>query len=104
MYTSNKHPRLVDVTDVYLWYCRLGHINKNKMNRLAQEEILDDNDYKSLPIYESCLFWKMIKSFFIEKSERASDILGLVYTDVYGPMSTSAKRRYQYFITFTRPF
>ena len=27
----------------------------------------------------------MIKSPFTEKDERASDVLGLVYTDVYGP-------------------
>ena len=62
MYTSNKHPRIDDVMDVYLWHCRLGHINKNKMNILAQEKILDDNYYESLPTYESCLLGKMTKS------------------------------------------
>ena len=69
MYISNKHPRIVDVIDAYLWHCRLGHINKNMMNNLAQEGILDDNNYESLPIYESCLFRKMIKSLFTRKDE-----------------------------------
>ena len=36
MYISNKHPRIDDVIDAYLWHCRLSYINKNKMNRLAQ--------------------------------------------------------------------
>ena len=69
MYTSNKHPRIVDVTDAYLWYCRLGHIKKNKMNMLAQKEILDDNDYESWSTCESYLLENMTMSPFIEKDE-----------------------------------
>ena len=101
MYASNKYPRIVDVMDSYLWHYRLGHINKNRMNRLAQEEILDRHDYKSLPTCESCLLKKMIRSSFTEKDERASDMLGLVHTDVCGPMGTSVRGGYSYFITFT---
>ena len=43
----------------------------------------------------------MTKSSFTEKGERATELLGLVHTDVYGPMSTSARGGYFYFITFT---
>ena len=43
----------------------------------------------------------MIKSSFTEKGERATELLGLVHTDVCGPMSTSARDGYFYFITFT---
>ena len=43
----------------------------------------------------------MIKSSFKEKYERATDILSLVYSDVYGSMSISPKGGYNYFITFT---
>ena len=46
---------------------RLDHINKNRMNRLAQEEILDKNDYESLPTCEFYLLGKMIKSPFTKK-------------------------------------
>ena len=67
MYISNKYPRIDDVMDTYLWHCRLGHINKNRMNRLAQEGILDKNDYNLLPTCESCLFGMMTKSSFIGK-------------------------------------
>ena len=58
MYIFNKYPRINDVTDAYLWHYRLSHINKNRMNRLAQERIFDDNNYESLPTYESCLLEK----------------------------------------------
>ena len=44
---------------------------------------------------------KMTKTPFTEYGERASDILDLVHTDVYGPILTKAKGEYSYFITFT---
>ena len=36
MYMTNKHHKIDNVNDIYLWHCRLGHININKINRLAQ--------------------------------------------------------------------
>ena len=46
----------------------------------------------------------MTKSLFDKQSERASDLLGLIHTDVCGPLSTSARGGYSYFITFTDDF
>ena len=96
-----KRPRIDNVSEVYLWHCRLGHINKNRINRLAQERILEVSDCESLPTCESCLLGKMTKSPFTGKGERASELLGLVHSDVCGPMSSSARGGYFYFITFT---
>ena len=101
MYTSRKYLRIDDVSDSHLWHYRLGHINKNRMNRLIREEILKDNDYESLPTCKSCLLRKITKQPFTEKSEWASNVLGLIHTDVYGLMSTSLKGGHQYFIAFT---
>ncbi|KAK8584073.1 hypothetical protein V6N12_068323 [Hibiscus sabdariffa] len=36
--------------------------------------------------------------------ERASDLLGLIHSDVCGPMNTQARGGFQYFITFTDDF
>ena len=55
IYTTNKHPKIDKVNDIYLWHYQLGHINKNRINRLTQQDILKINDYESLPTYESCL-------------------------------------------------
>ena len=43
----------------------------------------------------------MNKSPFTEKGERASEVLDLIHTDVYGPMNMSTKGGYYYFIIFT---
>ena len=82
MYTSRKYPRINDVLDGYLWHSRLGHINKNRMNRLIWEEILKDNDCELLPTCKSYLIEKIIRPSFTKKDEQASDVLGLIYTDV----------------------
>ena len=100
IYTSSKCPRISEVFDIYLWYYRLGHVNKNRINMLTQERILEVSDCESLPTCESCLLGKMTKTPFIGKGERATELLGLVHTDVFGPMSTSARGGYFYFITF----
>ncbi|KAL4291223.1 hypothetical protein GQ457_14G014660 [Hibiscus cannabinus] len=46
----------------------------------------------------------MTKAPFNGKGERASDLLGLIHSDVCGPMNTQAKGGFQYFITFTNDF
>ena len=43
----------------------------------------------------------MIKTPFTGHGEKTSDILDLVHTDECGPISTQARDRYSYFITFT---
>jgi hypothetical protein len=41
---------------------------------------------------------------FTGQSERSTDLLGLVHTDVCGPMSSVATGDFQYLITFTDDF
>ena len=43
----------------------------------------------------------MTKSPFAKSCERASKLLELIHSDVCGPMSTTARGGYQYFMTFT---
>ena len=46
----------------------------------------------------------MTKAPFAGHSERASDLLGLIHTEVCGPISSISRGGYQYFITFTDDF
>ncbi|KAK8699137.1 hypothetical protein V6N13_115231 [Hibiscus sabdariffa] len=46
----------------------------------------------------------MTKAPFSGKDGRASDLLGLIHSDVCGPMNTQARGGFQYFITFTDDF
>ena len=46
----------------------------------------------------------MEKAPFTGHSERATNLLGLIYTDLCGPMNIAARRGYVYFITFIDNF
>jgi hypothetical protein len=100
-HVENKKLKSGDPEQSYLWHCRLGHINEKRIKRLVSTGILKSFDYESFGICESCLLGKMTRAPFTGKGTRASDLLGLIHTDVCGPMTITARGGYNYFITFT---
>ena len=90
-----------DVNETYLWHCRLGHIGETRLSKLYTERLIQPDVFETYPTCEPCLKGKMTKSPFSGIGERAKELLELVHTDVCGPMSTTAKGSYSYFITFT---
>ena len=81
---NTKRVRKNDSNPAYLWHCRLGHIGKKHLERLHKDGLLDPFDCESIVTCESCLIGKMTKAPFVGQSERASELLGLVHTDVCG--------------------
>ena len=106
VYNINNAKRLRpnDLNTTYFWHCRLGHISEKRMKKLHADGLLKSFDFESFETCEACLLGKMTKTPFTGHSERASELLELVHTDVCGPMSTTARGGYQYFITFTDDF
>jgi uncharacterized protein YuzB (UPF0349 family) len=99
-----KRLRSNDLNPTFIWHSRLGHIDEKRIEQLHKDGLLSSFDFESFETCESCLLGKMTKVPFTGHSERASDLLGLVHTDVCGPMSSIARGRFQYFITFTDDF
>jgi hypothetical protein len=77
-----KMARLNDLNPIFIWHCRLGNINEKRIGRLHKDGLLNLFDCESFDTCESCLLGKMTKTPFTGQSERASDLLGLVSTDV----------------------
>ncbi|KAJ9556790.1 hypothetical protein OSB04_011404 [Centaurea solstitialis] len=97
--------RSKDIEDqTYLWHCRLGHINKKRIELLLRGRLLGAFDFKPFSNCESCLSGKMTKHPFNKDNERANDLLEIIHTDVCGPFSHEARGGYRYFITFTDDF
>ncbi|KAJ9558377.1 hypothetical protein OSB04_012991 [Centaurea solstitialis] len=97
--------RSKDIEDqTYLWHCRLGHINKKRVELLLKGGFLGTFDYKPFDNCESCLSGKMTKQPFNKENERAADLLEIIHADVCGPFSHVARGGYWYFITFTDDF
>ena len=51
-------------------------------------------DFDGFPVCEFCLEGKMSKWPFNAKGRISQELLELVHTDIYGPMSTQAKGGY----------
>ncbi|MFS7937026.1 putative RNA-directed DNA polymerase [Helianthus anomalus] len=91
----------MDLSNSYLWHCRLGYMNKNRMQTLRKNGLLKTNEDDSFDVCESCLQGKMTKTPFIDTFERAKDLLGIIYSDVYGLFKPITRNGERYFITFT---
>jgi hypothetical protein len=99
-----KRARLNDLNPTFIWHCRLGIINEKRNGRFHMDGLLSSFDFELFDTFESCLLGKMTKTPFTGQSEKVSDLLGLVHTNVCGPMSSIARGGFQYSITFTDDF
>ncbi|KAJ9566025.1 LOW QUALITY PROTEIN: hypothetical protein OSB04_001991 [Centaurea solstitialis] len=99
---SKRSKEIEDQT--YLWHCHLSHINKKRIEQLQKGGFLGSFDFRPFNNCESCLSGKMTKQPFNKDNERASELLGIIHTDVCGPFNHEARGGYRYFITFTDDF
>ena len=88
---GNLKRKEIDNDDqTYLWHLRLGHIGFDRLNRLTKDGPLKNVVLGELPVCESCLEGKMTKRSFSAKGKRAKIPLGLVHSDVCGPLNVKA--------------
>ena len=62
------------------------------MSELYKQDSLGWFDYESYDTCELYLWGKMTESPFRRKGEHASELLRLIHSNVYGPMSTQAHK------------
>nr|GEU28773.1 retrotransposon protein, putative, Ty1-copia subclass [Tanacetum cinerariifolium] len=70
----------------YLWHFRLAHISKKRIEKLQQEGLLKSTDDDSFDQCVSCLSGNMIRKLFPHRPERGTNLLGIIHTDVCGPL------------------
>ncbi|GJZ67806.1 retrotransposon protein, putative, ty1-copia subclass [Tanacetum coccineum] len=100
---SNKRAKL-DLDSALLWHCRLGHINKKRIEKLQHEGLLNSTDLRTFEKCISCMSGKMARKPYTHQVERAKDLLGLIHTDVCGPFKITSRQGASYFVTFTDDF
>jgi hypothetical protein len=101
---NTKRDQLNDLNPTFIWHCQIGHINEKHIERLHKDGLLSLFDFESFDTCKSCLLGKMTKVPCTGQSERVSDLLGLVHTDVCRRMSSMTRGCFQYCITFTDDF
>ncbi|KAM1466750.1 hypothetical protein ACFX2I_031921 [Malus domestica] len=94
---------LTNDTSSKLWHKRLGHISKERMQRLTREQILPSLNYGDFKICTNSIKGKLINKKK-KDSTRSTKLLELIDTDICGPFPTQIHDGYKYFITSTDDF
>ncbi|GJT60268.1 retrotransposon protein, putative, ty1-copia subclass [Tanacetum coccineum] len=97
---STKRPKH-NLDSTYLWHYRLADISKKRIEKLKQERLLKSTDDESFDQCVSYLSDKMTRKSFPHRPERATDLLGIIHTDVCDPLRHVSRQDASYFITFT---
>jgi hypothetical protein len=87
IYQASTKKLKMDLSGTYIWHSHLGHINKNRILALQKNGLLKSKEYDSFDVCESCLQGKMTKAPFNGTNERTKDLLGIIHSDVCGPLS-----------------
>ncbi|GJW68105.1 retrotransposon protein, putative, ty1-copia subclass [Tanacetum coccineum] len=82
---SNKKAKH-NLDSTYLWHCCLAHISKKRIEKLQHKGLLRSTDDKSFDKCVSCLSSKMTRKPFTHRTKKATDLLGIIHTDVCGPL------------------
>ena len=81
-----------------LWHRRLGHISKERMMRLAKEEVLLILDFTDFNRCVDCIKGKQVRTHK-KSANRSSEILEIIHTDICGPLPPCLTGQ-RYFATF----
>ncbi|GJT17837.1 retrotransposon protein, putative, ty1-copia subclass [Tanacetum coccineum] len=100
---TNKRVKL-NLDSALLWHCRLGHVNKKRIEKLQHDGLLNSIDIKFFEKCVACMSGKMARKPYSRQVERAKDLLGLIHTDVCGPFKIMLRQGAYYFVTFTDDF
>lgn len=85
-----------------LWHRRLGHLNSQDLKALEKAGTGVKLTTKPVENCDACAKGKMFrKPFNHSNPTRAESPLGLIHSDVCGPMQVSSTSGMRYFITFT---
>lgn len=105
--TKDEHQAMQTekVDQLTRWHQRLGHLNFESIKRLHNEEMvigmnLSQLDKQKTPRCETCDKTKIHQLPYKDSQTVEEDILGLVHTDICGPMSVPSLGGARYFATF----
>nr|GEZ06043.1 retrotransposon protein, putative, Ty1-copia subclass [Tanacetum cinerariifolium] len=77
---------------------------KKRIEKLQHDGLLDSTDIKSFEKCVSCMSGKMTRKPYSHQVEKATDLLGLIHTDVCGLFKIMSRQGAYYFVTFTDEF
>ncbi|CAB3988289.1 Retrovirus-related Pol poly from transposon TNT 1-94 [Paramuricea clavata] len=110
LYVVNTQPDYVNITTTKVptlreWHCRYGHLNFGYINKLAQGNLVTGMKYTKGETSQECEACTRAKMHQIpvpkQSSNRTTQLLELIHSDVCGPMNTDSIGGSKYILTFT---
>jgi hypothetical protein len=81
----------------------LGHISRERLERLVKDGILPNLDFTDLSVCVDCIKGKQTKHTK-KGAKRSTKLLEIIHTDICGPFDTPSFGKEKYFITFIDDF
>jgi len=94
---------LVNECSAFLWHKRLGHISKERIERLVKNEIFPSLDFTDLNVCKDCIKGKQTKHTK-KGAIRSTQLLEIIHTDICGPFDVNSFNKERYFIIFIDDF
>nr|CAN69408.1 hypothetical protein VITISV_014748 [Vitis vinifera] len=90
---------LINENSSILWHRRLGHISRERIERLVKKGILQNLDFTDFHVCVDCIKGKQTKHTK-KGAIRTNELLEIIHTDICGPLSVPCFTGEKYFITF----
>ena len=97
--SSSKRLRLNEKSSI-LWHRCLGHISRQRIERLIKDEILSNLDLSNFDTCVDCIKGKLTAKVRNAKVDRRTELLRVIHTDICGLFTPFVVGGYKYFITF----
>ena len=94
---------LINEKSSILWHRRLGHISRNRIEKLVKNGILENLDFTDFQICVDCIKGKQTKHTK-KGATRSNELLEIIHTDICGPLNIPCLSGEKYFITFIDDF
>ena len=90
---------LINENSSILWHRRLGHISRERIEKLVNEGILQNLDFTDFHVCVDCIKGKQTKHTK-KGATRINELLEIIHKDICGPLSVPCFTGEKYFITF----
>ena len=97
--SSSKRLRLNEKSSTF-WHKRLGHIYRQRIERLVKDEILPDLDFSDFETCVDCIKGKLTARVRNAKIDRYTELLGIIHTNICESFTSPAMDGYKYFTMF----
>ena len=90
---------LINENSSILWHRILGHISRERIEKLVKEGILQNLDFTDFHVCANCIKGKQTKHTK-KGASRSNEFLEIIHTDICGPFFVPCFTGEKYFITF----